>query len=327
MYPSLVKLRSFVAVADCSRFRRASEQLGISQPTLSLHIRDLERQLGAPLLQRTTRSVRLTAEGQMLLVRAKRIIAELDAAVLEVKEQVELERGRVAIATVPTLASDPLPQILIAYKTRFPGITISLVEEDAAAVAQRVEVGLADFGLMARPDRRKDLSFESLANDPFVALFPKGKGPEGGKPVSLRDLLSHSFLTVTPGSSIRSILEHAAIREDLAFEPVHELTQHTTLVSMVKAGVGVAALPAMSLKMMDLSEIDVVPLVRPSVIRELGIIHRKGGQFSTAAKELVATIRRHFLLSGHDGKVGAIEATKPRRTKPLRALKLKRNVR
>ena len=302
MYPSLVKLRSFVAVADCSRFHKASEQLGISQPALSLHIRDLERQLGASLFQRTTRSLRLTAEGQMLLARAKRIMAELDAAMLEVKELVGLERGRVSIATVPTLASEPLPQILLAYQARFPGVAISLVEEDASAVAQRVEVGLADFGLMARPRRRKELTFELLTNDPFVALFPKGKGPGGSATVSLRDLLAQSFLTVTPGSSIRSILEHAAIREDLPFEPVHELAQHTTLVSMVKAGVGVAALPAMSLKMMDLSGADVVPLARPSIVRELGVVYRKGGQFSSAAKEFLSDIRRHFMLARRDDK-------------------------
>jgi len=310
MYPSLTKLRSFVAIADCGRFRKASEQLGVSQPTLSLHVRDLENQLGAPLLQRSTRSLRLTAEGQKLLARAKRILAELDAALLEVKEQVGLERGRVTLASVPTLASDPLPHILVAYKARFPGVTISLVEEDASAVARRVEAGLADFGLMARPDRRIDLAFEALAPDPFVALYPKGKGPEVGKPVRLRDVLSLSFLTVTKGSSIRAILEHAAIREGLAFEPVHELTQHYTLVGMVKAGVGVSALPVMSLKIMDLTGVDVVPIARPSIIRELGIVHRKGERFSAATKEFLAAIRRHFLLAGHDGKKDAVAAAK-----------------
>lgn len=321
MYPSLVKLRSFIAVADCGRFHKASEQLGISQPTLSLHVRDLERQLKVPLIHRTTRSLRVTAEGQMLLARAKRIMAELSAAVLEVKEQVKLERGRVVIASVPTLASDPLPRILIAYKERFPGITISLLEEDASAVAQRVEAGLADFGLMARPDRRTGLAFQPLARDPFVALFRKGQGPEPGKAITLRNLLSGSFLTVTQGSSIRALLEKAAIREGLTFEPVHELAQHTTLVSMVKAGVGAAALPAMSLKAMDLSGADVVPLVRPSIARELGIVHRKGEKFSAAATELAGAIRRNFLLSGRDDKSNAI---KPPAPNAIGALKSKR---
>ena len=179
-----------MAVADCNRFRKASEQLGISQPTLSVHMRHLEAQLGAPLLQRTTRSIRVTAEGQKLLVRAKRILAELDAAVIEVREQVKLERGRVVISSVPTLACDPLPQIIVAYKARFPGVTVSLIEEDASAVAQRVELGLADFGLMARLDRRLDLAFEPLVRDPFVALFPRGRRAELARSVSLRDLLS-----------------------------------------------------------------------------------------------------------------------------------------
>jgi LysR family carnitine catabolism transcriptional activator len=254
-------------------------------------------------------------------------MAELDAALLEVKEQVTLERGRVAIATVPTLASDPLPQILVAYKRLFPGVTVNLVEEDASAVALRVEMGLADFGLMARPVRRTDLKFVPLAHDPFVALFPKGKGPEVGKSVSLRELLSDSFLTVTTGSSIRSILEQAAIREGLTFEPVHELTQHTTLVGMVKSGVGAAAIPALSLRMMDLSGVDIIPLVRPTLVRELGIVHRKGDHFSAAANEFVAEIGRHFLMSGQDNRRADNEATRLPRIGPARASKSKRRSR
>jgi len=306
MYPSLTKLRSFVAVADCNRFRKASEQLGISQPTLSLHIRDLEEQLGAVLVRRTTRSLRVTAEGQKLLARARRIFAELDTALIEVKEQVELERGRVVLSCVPSLASDPLPQILVAYRKRFPGVALTLIEEDAAAVAARVEAGTADFGLMARPERRIDLVFEPLMCDPFVALFPKGAAPADGKPVSLRDLSQRTFLTVTRGSSIRDILERVALRDGFPFEPAHELSQHTTLVAMVKAGAGVGALPLLSLKTINLFGIETVPLVRPGIVRDLGIVHRKGERFSAAAGEFLAAIRRHFASpTAGDGRAAA----------------------
>ncbi len=124
---------------------------------------------------------------------------------------------------------------------------------------------------------------------------------------------------MTKGSSIRAILEHAAIREGLVFEPLHELAQHTTLVGLVKAGVGIGALPSLSLKMMDLSGVEIVPLARPHILRELGVVHRKGERFSAATQEFLTAIRRHFLLAGHDGKSLAPEATKPSRSSNRRA--------
>ena len=105
MYPSLTKIRSFIAVAEHASFRRASEDMLLSQPALSTHIRDLEAELGVTLLSRTTRSVRLTSAGEHFLIRVKRVVSELQSAVLELKDQATLRRGRVTIACLPTIAS------------------------------------------------------------------------------------------------------------------------------------------------------------------------------------------------------------------------------
>src|SRR5690242_19963988 len=103
MVPNLTRLRSFIAVAQERQFRRAAERIGLSQPALSAHIRELEQDLGVALFSRTTRSVRLTAEGESFLHRAQRALDDLSAAVLELRERAELKRGRVAIAATPTV--------------------------------------------------------------------------------------------------------------------------------------------------------------------------------------------------------------------------------
>src|SRR3954468_17118190 len=109
IYPSLPKLRTFAAVAQNASFRKASEQLNLSQPALSAHIRDLEEALGLPLFHRTTRMVRLTADGERFLVRALRALDEIESGLLELRDQVELQRGRVIVVCVPMIACHVLP--------------------------------------------------------------------------------------------------------------------------------------------------------------------------------------------------------------------------
>ena len=105
IYPSLTKLRSFVAVATHRSFRKASTQMNLSQPALSAHIRDLEEGLGCSLFHRTTRSVRLTSEGERLLGRVRQALYEIDTGLAELRDHVTLRRGRVMVACLPTFAS------------------------------------------------------------------------------------------------------------------------------------------------------------------------------------------------------------------------------
>lgn len=104
MYPNINKMRSFIAVAEHGSFRKAAETLNMSQPALSAHVRDLEDGIGVSLLSRTTRSVRLTREGEHFLVRSKRALYEIQSAVRELQDEAALRRGRITVACVPTIA-------------------------------------------------------------------------------------------------------------------------------------------------------------------------------------------------------------------------------
>ena len=107
---SLAKLRSFIEVAEEKQFRKAAEKLGMSQPALSTQIRELEKSCGVPLLARTTRSVRLTVEGERFLRRAQKIVADLELAVADLREQAVLKHGHVTVAATPSVASNILPR-------------------------------------------------------------------------------------------------------------------------------------------------------------------------------------------------------------------------
>lgn len=296
MYPSLAKLRSFVAVAEQGRFRQASEMLGISQPALSLHIRDLEENLGVTLLNRTTRSVKLTSEGEKLLNRARKVFAELDSALLELRDEADLRRGRVVVAVVPSLASQLLPAVIVEFTCRYPGIKVHLIEDDAGAVERRVDVGEADFGLGSAPEHHADLEFVPLARDKFLAMVPLHHPLAKQKSIKLSRLAEYPFLTVMQGTNIRRVIERAVAAEGCTLSPAYELLQHHTIAAMVAAGLGVTALPSMSIALIDRSRVRVLPISGSEVSREVGIFRRRGEAAAPAVRAFMLEVARAFGL-------------------------------
>jgi LysR family transcriptional regulator, carnitine catabolism transcriptional activator len=286
---SLARIRSFVAVAEERQFRRAAERVGISQPALSAHLRELEGFLGLPLLSRTTRSVRLTAEGEKFLQRARNILADLESAVLEVRDHASLRRGRLAVASIPSAASRILPEVVADFTQRFPGIDVQMIELASQDVERCVAGGNADIGIAPTPDRNSELSFSFLMSDRFVGLVPRESRLARQRRVRLEELFAFPLIATVPGTSIRATLERACREHGKSLRVAHSVTQHHTVVAMVGAGLGVALLPSLSLD--DSLDVAQVMVVNPQISRNLGVIQRKG-ETSSAANEFIAGLRR-----------------------------------
>ena len=297
---SLARIRSFVAVAEERQFRRASERVGISQPALSAHLREIEGYLGTSLLSRTTRSVRLTAEGEKFLNRARNILADLDSAVLEVRDHASLRRGRVTVAAIPSAASRILPEAVAAFTARFPGIEVQMIELPANTVERCVVSGEADLGIAPGINRNSELSFSFFLRDRFFGLVPTTNPLARLRRVRLQTLLEHPLITTVPGTSIRTTLERICREHDWPLRVTHAVTQHHTVMAMVAAGLGVALLPSLSLTPTD--QVTMLSVANPQITRDLGIIRRKGEALSSAAREfqsaLRATLAKHKWTSG-----------------------------
>ena len=288
---SLVKLKSFVAVAQTLQFRQAAEALGISQATLSAHIRDLERDIGVVLLSRTTRRVRLTAEGERFRDRARKVLEDLEGALSDVREQAELRRGRLIIATISSVASNILPPVLATFRSRYPGITLQIVEDGSTAVEQRVAGGDADFGIGLEPREHTDLSFRRMFRDRLVAVVGSRHPLARRSRVRVAQLLDFPLLRSIPEISIRRSLETLARERGLDFRTEHLLLYDRgtpqTVVAMVAAGLGIALLPSLALAMLDRRQIAVLDVFDPELSRDIGILERKGGSTSAAASEFL----------------------------------------
>jgi len=290
-YPSLNKLRTFVEVATSGSFRKASARLNLSPQALSAHVRDLEDQFRLPLFHRTTRSVRLTAEGERFLIRARRVLDELEHGLLELQDHADLRRGLVVVTCMPTLASRLLPGIVASFIRRFPGVETKIYDEIAAPLIDRVRNGEADFGIGPQIADDKDLAYEPLIRDSIIAAFAKGHPFAKCTEISLHDLVTHRLLVLTPNTNIRTVLERAFVREGLVLNPAHEALHRFTLCGMAEAGLGIALLPEMTMSAVD-SKLLVRPIVRPSIAYEYGIISRRDHAQSPAVTAFLTYLRK-----------------------------------
>jgi LysR family carnitine catabolism transcriptional activator len=287
MAVSLTRLRSFIAVAEERQFRRASERIGISQPALSAHIRDLEQDLGVALFSRTTRNVRLTAEGETFLQRARRVLEDLNAAVIDVRERAQLKRGRVVIAATPTVASQVLPPVIASFARQFAGVRTQVLEAIASEVERLVASGQADFGIGPRPEGRSELAFRVVFRERLCGVLPIGHEFAARRRVRLGDLARYPLLTTAPGSAIYESIELILRERAIKVSTDHVLTQHQTVIAMAAAGLGVGLVPEHMLTMVDRRKVAVVELIDPEVARDMGVLQRKGGSSSSAANEFL----------------------------------------
>ncbi len=288
-------LRYFVAVAEERHFGRAAERLHIAQPPLSQQIRRLETELGEPLLYRTTRRVELSPAGEVLLERARAILAAVDSAVDDARRAARGEYGRLAIGFTGSSTYAMLPSLAAAMREELPGVVLDLHGEllTPAQVA-RLIAGTLDLGLLRPPVRERGLSTEVLHSEPLLAVLPETHPLANAEAVPLEQLKDDRFVTYP--SHFRSVV-HDAVEDACAahgFVPVaaHEVGETATLVSFVAAGLGVSLVPA-SVSKMTVEGAVYRPLVHDATRVELAVAWRRDDQRPVLVRAL-DVIRREL---------------------------------
>lgn len=239
-------LRYFVAVAEELHFGRAAKRLHIAQPPLSQQIRQLETELGAALLTRTTRKVELTPAGASYLENARQILARVDRANDEVERIADGRSGRLRIGFVGSASYKYLPKITRALTIEMPGVELELTSEMLTpAQVEALDEGTIDIGLLRPPVRSMDVTMEIVHSEPLLALLYDGHPQATRSAVALGELADDTFVTYP--SRHRSVVYEAAFDacRSAGFEPGHtvEVAETSTMVAFVAAGVGVALVP------------------------------------------------------------------------------------
>jgi DNA-binding transcriptional LysR family regulator len=288
------ELQAFVAVAELRSFAAAAEAINLSQPALTRRIQKLEATLGLQLIDRSTRQLRLSSVGRDFFLKTKRLLDEIDTAVMGIRELADRVTGEVTVGAVPTATYYFLPRVIDAFNARYPRIRIRILDLSANDVLEAVKRGQAEFGINLLGAQEPDLDFEPLLRDPFLLVCRRDHALAELDTVRWRDLAPYRFITVGRLSGNRIIMDAALAGLPVRPRWFYEVQHLTTSLGLVEAGLGVAAVPQLAVPTGDHPVLAVRPLIEPVVTRTMGIIRRRGATLSPAAQEFHETLKRRW---------------------------------
>lgn len=281
---SLQQLEAFVQVARLGGFRAAAEQVGVSQPALSRTIRQAEQTLGMRLFDRDTRHVAITPAGEELLPIAQRILGEFDSAFSELGQFLQGRSGRVTVAALPSAGTALVPMAIAAFRRQYPQVEFTLTEAPAEALLQAVEDGLVDLGLSVRPQPDQRLQYRHLQDDPMVLLCRGDDDLAQRASAPWNVFAQRPFIASLPHSSIRPITDAVFVQKRMAIRPAFEYPSVSAGGAMVRAGLGLMAVPRLALELVNMVGLVAVPLVQPQSGRSIGIVTRIGRSLPPASR-------------------------------------------
>jgi DNA-binding transcriptional LysR family regulator len=286
----LRQLEYFVAVAEEGGFTRAAERVHISQPGVSAQVRQLERELGAPLFDRSARSAELTPAGRAALGPARAALASFDAVRAAVDEVTGLVRGELTVGMVTACTVTPLFEALAAFHRAHPGIGISLLEDGSDRLVEQVRSGAADLALIGAADGPPaDLGALTVIRERLVAAVPVGHPLLDGR-VTLDALDRYPVVCLPEGTGIRTVLDRArgTGRPPIALQAAAP----GAVLDLAGRGLGVAVLSESMVAERDGLVARLIEDVEDIAV--LAVVWAERAAPAPALRELIAHTRRAF---------------------------------
>jgi len=240
------QLRYVVAVARTGNFSRAAEQCHVSQPSLSQQIQKLEDELGERLFERMKREAKLTPCGEAFLQRAVRVLQEVDAAKREATDSRNLLCGTITIGALPTIAPYLLPQVMVEFVEKYPGVEVVVQEDTTARLLKLAHAYEIDLALASLPIQDKQLETRELFSEELLLALPPGHPLARKRTVAAGDLETERLIVMKEGhclgDQVLRFCERRGVRPNISFRSA----QLETIQSLVRAGLGIALIPAMA---------------------------------------------------------------------------------
>jgi DNA-binding transcriptional LysR family regulator len=293
----LQQLVYFLAVARTRHFTRAAELTHVAQPSLSKQIHCLERELGSELFHRARGNVTLTPAGEVLVPFAKRILADVETARLQVNELAELRQGRLRLGATPSLCTGPLAHALASFRLRYPGIQLVIDESGSRDLVRQLAEGAIDLAMITSPVHRGDPTLDTvpILREQLTVAVPRSMDL-GFDSFRIADLQDRPLVMFREGYDLRSMTLTACQRAGFQPRFAIEGGEMDAVLSFVEAGIGVAVVPSMVLP--SRPKLRGVPFVPPSPIRTISLAHRTDVRPTRAAEEFRCTLLQ-LLGSSH----------------------------
>lgn len=285
---TISELEAVLLVADTLNFRMAAERAYVSQPALSRRVQGAERKLNAQLFDRDKHRVVLTDAGAELVPIARKMISEFHDNLSDLSEFIAGRRGVVNISALPSVAAAILPRISIAFQRSHPQVSLIVQAVSAGQVTRAVSEGTADMGFTIRQtSAENDLTFIPLLKDHFVLICSKNDPLAKKQRVGWDAFAGRPFIASGPASSIRQATD--GILGASVPNARYVIDNISVVGAMVAAGVGLAAVPRLSLRLMDTTQLQSIPLSAPPATREIGILLKSGRSLSAASTHFIST--------------------------------------
>jgi DNA-binding transcriptional LysR family regulator len=286
-------VQAFVAIADFGGFQKAAETLHVTQTAVTQRLRNLEDFLGVMLVERTTRSIALTSIGEDFLPQARRLLEELSSTLSEIRETGKAQRGDVAIACVPTVGIQYLPQIIQEYSARFPDNRIKILDHASSRVAEAVLRREAEFGINLAGSTHPDLVSLPLLQDHFVLVCRDDHPLARRRSLTWTQIQPHALIFSGDVNGNRALLDSylgdKSMNLSLKFQ--YEVQRSSTAVGLVASGIAAAIVPNLAIQKGSYPRLRIIKLKDPVISRQLALITRKAGHLSPAAQALYDMIK------------------------------------
>ncbi|NBS74716.1 MAG: LysR family transcriptional regulator [Betaproteobacteria bacterium] len=290
--PNLKHLRIFVEIARRGSFRNAANALHLSEPATSQAVTQLESLMGVKLLDRTTRSVRISEAGSAFLADAERLLEGLDYSIAALREFASSGRGRVSIACLSSAVYRLLPPVLAEMKVQYPGIDVVFLDDNMRGILQKIDKAECDLAIVSEDSSIKLGLSIPLLMDTFQAVCRFDHPLAKRKKINGAELSNFEMILLRRGSGIRDELDRTFESNGIQLNVVNETTQILTLLGLVEAGLGVTVLPSMLCPDPAHGAVAVIPIQKPSVQRKLGLIFATAREPSAAARLLADVVQR-----------------------------------
>jgi DNA-binding transcriptional LysR family regulator len=299
MHLTFRQLQVFESVARRQSFTRAAQELHLSQPAVSMQIKQLENAVGLPLFEQLGKQIQLTEAGSVMLQFSRRVDGDLREAGEAIEELKGVEGGRLRIA-VATTVNYFAARLLSRFCNRYPGVRVSLDVTNRQALLRQLEENSVDVVLMGRPPDGLDVEAEAFMDNPLVVVAPPTHPLCRRRRVPLSALARETFLIREPGSGTRSAMERFFADKNIAPRISVEMTSNEAIKQSVEAGLGLGLVSNHTVELeCDAGRLKVLDVQSFPIKRKWYVVHRRGKRLSAAANAF-----REFVLNEAGRTIG-----------------------
>ena len=289
---SLRQLKVFEAAATHRSFSKAAEILHLSQPGVSMHIKELEANAGLPLFERIGKKLYVTEAGQELLTRAREMLRALKDAEDAIDGMKGLKRGRINLAVVST-AKYFVPQLLARFGKNYPELEIRLAVNNRNSVIEQLVANEVDLAIMGRSPQALDTVAEPFAQNPHVIIAAPGHPLAGQRRIPIERVAAESFIVREPGSGTRLAMQQFFEERRLVCKVVMEMASNETMKQAVMPGIGVSFISRQTIDLeIQTQRLAVLDVTGTPVIRQWHVAHLAKKRLSPTAAAF-----KHFVLT------------------------------